>query len=227
MGLEKTLPQELQDELSQSHNQVHISEARVSATFDKLAQKETLDNENILQERNTTEDDISLLTTSSLTESAYNVPTDCFEEPCVLFRGKDGKPGCVQNTCAHRACLLHLGLVNEGRIQCPYHGWEYSTDGKYEKMPSTKYVNLMIRALSCYEQDGMVWIWPGDDPPTAELPSLLPSSGFQIHAEIVVELPVEHELLLDNLLDLEHAPFTHTSTFAKGWSVPRFVYQVS
>ncbi|KAL8467110.1 hypothetical protein ACS0TY_035984 [Phlomoides rotata] len=30
---------ELQDELSQSHNQVHISEARVSAAFDKLAQR--------------------------------------------------------------------------------------------------------------------------------------------------------------------------------------------
>ena len=38
-----------------------------------------------------------------------------------------------------------------------------------------------------------------------------------------MELPVEHGLLLDNLLDLAHAPFTHTSTFAKGWSVPRFV----
>lgn len=34
---------------------------------------------------------------------------------------------------------------------------------------------------------------------------------------------MEHGLLLDNLLDLAHAPFTHTSTFAKGWSVPRFV----
>lgn len=38
-----------------------------------------------------------------------------------------------------------------------------------------------------------------------------------------MELPIEHGLLLDNLLDLAHAPFTHTSTFAKGWSVPRFV----
>jgi len=39
-----------------------------------------------------------------------------------------------------------------------------------------------------------------------------------------MELPVEHGLLLDNLLDLAHAPFTHTSTFAKGWSVPRYIY---
>lgn len=151
------------------------------------------------------------------------IPIECFEEPWVIFRGKDGKPGCVQNTCAHRACPLDLGSVNEGRIQCPYHGWEYSTDGKCEKMPSTKFVNVKIKSVPCFEQEGMIWIWPGSEAPAATLPSLQPPSGFLIHAEIVMELPVEHGLLLDNLLDLAHAPFTHTSTFAKGWSVPSLV----
>ncbi|EYU22967.1 hypothetical protein ABFS82_03G098900 [Erythranthe guttata] len=255
---------ELQEELSLAHNQVHISEARVSTALDKLAYMETLINEKIVQERNTTDAELSLATPSTSTESLETVknrqpkrnlnvsgpvkpydaglknfwypvafsadlkndtmiPLDCFEKPWVIFRGKDGKPGCVRNTCAHRACPLDLGTVNEGRIQCPYHGWEYSTDGKCEKMPSTKFVNVKIKALPCFEQEGMIWIWPGDDPPTANIPSLLPPSGFQIHAEIVMELPVEHGLLLDNLLDLAHAPFTHTSTFAKGWSVPSLV----
>ncbi|KAL8485624.1 hypothetical protein ACS0TY_027786 [Phlomoides rotata] len=250
---------ELQEELAQAHNQVHISEARVSTALDKLAYMETLVNDRIMQERNTEKSESLLPSTS--TESVKSkppkkslnvsgpvqpyhnnlknfwypvaftadlkddtmVPIDCFEEPWVLFRGKDGKPGCVQNTCAHRACPLHLGSVNEGRIQCPYHGWEYSTDGKCEKMPSTKSTKVKIKALPCFEQEGMIWIWPGNDPPTATIPSLLPPSGFEIHAEIVMELPVEHGLLLDNLLDLAHAPFTHTSTFAKGWSVPSFV----
>ncbi|AQK98069.1 Chlorophyllide a oxygenase chloroplastic [Zea mays] len=90
-------------------------------------------------------------------------------------------------------------------------------------MPSTKMLNVRIQSLPCFEQEGMVWIWPGDDPPKATIPSLLPPSGFTVHAEIVMELPVEHGLLLDNLLDLAHAPFTHTSTFAKGWSVPSLV----
>ena len=38
-----------------------------------------------------------------------------------------------------------------------------------------------------------------------------------------MDLPVEHGLLMENLLDLAHAPFTHTGTFAKGWSVPKMV----
>lgn len=63
-------------------------------------------------------------------------------------------------------------------------GWEYATDGKCEKMPSTRLLNVKLKALPCFEQEGMIWIWPGDDPPEATLPSLLPPPGFQIHAEV-------------------------------------------
>ncbi|XP_030442640.1 chlorophyllide a oxygenase, chloroplastic [Syzygium oleosum] len=254
----------LQEELEQAHRQVHISEARVATALDKLAYMETLVNDRLLQDRNTTETPETASPPSTSAQSlvaakrkaprkslkvsgpvqpyhprlknfwypvAFSadlkddtmMPIDCFEELWVLFRGKDGKPGCVQNTCAHRACPLHLGSINEGRIQCPYHGWEYTTDGKCEKMPSTRLLDVRIRSLPCFEQEGMIWIWPGDDAPDTILPSLLPPSGFVVHAEIVMELPVEHGLLLDNLLDLAHAPFTHTSTFAKGWSVPSLV----
>lgn len=254
----------LQDELTQAHRQVHISEARVSTALDKLAYMEALVNDRLLQERSTAETNEAPSSPSTSTQSvsavkvkpprkslqvsgpvqSYHpnlknfwypvafsadlkddtmIPMECFEEPWVVFRGKDGKPGCVQNTCAHRACPLDLGSVNEGRIQCPYHGWEYSTDGKCQKMPSTRFIDVRIKSLPCFEQEGMIWIWPGDEPPAPVLPSLLPPPGFQIHAEIVMELPVEHGLLLDNLLDLAHAPFTHTSTFAKGWSVPSLV----
>ncbi|KAL6955527.1 chlorophyllide a oxygenase [Sarracenia purpurea var. burkii] len=255
---------ELQEDLTQAHKQIHISEARVATALDKLAYMEALVNDRLLQDKTATESDRSppspstssnsLETVKSrLTRKSLNVsgpvqpyhsrlknywypvafstdlkddimiPIECFEEPWVIFRGENRRPGCVQNTCAHRACPLHLGSVNEGRIQCPYHGWEYSRDGKCEKMPSTRLLNVKIRALPCFEQEGMIWVWPGNDPPAATIPSLQPPPGFKIHAEIVMELPVEHGLLLDNLLDLAHAPFTHTSTFAKGWSVPSLV----
>ncbi len=47
-----------------------------------------------------------------------------------------------------------------------------------------------------------------------------PPAGYDVHAEIMVDVPVEHGLLMENLLDLAHAPFTHVSTFARGWPVP-------
>uniref|UniRef100_A0A7S0DGW1 Pheophorbide a oxygenase domain-containing protein n=1 Tax=Amorphochlora amoebiformis TaxID=1561963 RepID=A0A7S0DGW1_9EUKA len=69
-------------------------------------------------------------------------------------------------------------------------------------------------------KDGLVWAYPGSDKPPAVPDYTKPPSGYEIHAELEMEVPVEHGLLMENLLDLAHAPFTHTSTFAKGWSVP-------
>ena len=51
-------------------------------------------------------------------------------------------------------------------------------------MPSTRLLNVKIKSVPCFEKEGMIWIWPGNDPPTATLPSLLPPSGFEIHAEV-------------------------------------------
>ncbi|KAH7421330.1 hypothetical protein KP509_13G051300 [Ceratopteris richardii] len=257
----------LQVELAKAHDQVHLSEARVSRSIQKLSEMEALVNKMLVHG---TEQNIPLDSDypfSAVVTDAYSrqssaskrknhglmvagpvksyspslknfwypvaftddieedtmVPFECFEEPWVLFRGSDGRVGCVRNSCAHRACPLHLGEVKDGRIQCPYHGWEYATNGVCEKMPSTKPVKVSIEALPCVEREGMVWIWPGDGIPDQIFPSLGAPAGYTTHAQIVIELPVEHGLLMENLLDLAHAPFTHTSTFAKGWPVPSLV----
>ena len=78
-------------------------------------------------------------------------------------------------------------------------------------------------SLPVVEAGEMVWVWPGDagamtsGPPAA---AVQPPAGFQVHARLVMDVPVDHGLLVENLLDLAHAPFTHTTTFAKGWHVP-------
>ena len=85
-------------------------------------------------------------------------------------------------------------------------------------------------AVPVREKDMCVWAYLGDRPPPADLPdyTALPESftagkDFKLHCEISLDVPVEHGLLIENLLDLAHAPFTHTETFAKGWSIPDLV----
>lgn len=51
-------------------------------------------------------------------------------------------------------------------------------------MPSTHMLNVQLQSLPCFENEGMVWIWPGDSPPLETLPSLQPPPGFTIHAEV-------------------------------------------
>jgi len=158
--------------------------------------------------------------TSKLTEDKL-IPFELFGEPWVLFRDENGAAACVKDECAHRACPLSLGKVVEGQVQCPYHGWEYSRTGECTKMPSTAFCpGVTVTSLPCSEKDGLIWVWPGDQH-VPEVPAFSkPPDGYVVHAEIEVEVPVEHGLLMENLLDLAHAPFTHTSTFAKGWPVP-------
>merc|ERR1719237_490699 len=165
--------------------------------------------------------------TSNLTEDKL-IPLELFGEPWVLFRDTNGMVGCVRDSCAHRACPLSLGKLKDGEVQCPYHGWQFSASGECTKTPSTNELSgIRINALPCVERDGMIWVYPGREEPPEEHQNFTalspPDDSFTIHAQIVITVPVEHGLLMENLLDLAHAPFTHTSTFAKGWSIPDLV----
>jgi len=154
------------------------------------------------------------------------VPVELFDDQWVLFRGKDGRPSCVKDSCAHRACPLSLGKVENGEVACAYHGWKFAGDGECVAMPSTVFIKgIGISVIPCVEVDGLIWVYPGENTPPEEVPHRVTQSprGFDIHAELLLEVSVEHGLLIENLLDLAHAPFTHTSTFAKGWAVPDLV----
>ncbi|MEE9511368.1 MAG: Rieske 2Fe-2S domain-containing protein, partial [Gammaproteobacteria bacterium] len=54
----------------------------------------------------------------------------------VLFRDEHGKARCLANTCMHRGGSLGHGVVRDGCIQCPYHGWQYNGDGRCVRIPS-------------------------------------------------------------------------------------------
>lgn len=109
------------------------------------------------------------------------------------------------------------------RVSCGYHGWEFAPDGNCDKMPSTVTCKgVSVSSLPVVEEGGFVWAYPGknEPPPTRPLEGISPPEGYKVHAEICMEVPVDHGLLIENLLDLAHAPFTHVNTFAKGWPVP-------
>ena len=140
---------------------------------------------------------------------------------CVDHRNKEGAVSCLEDTCTHRSCSLSIGQMCDGHDQCLYGGWEDSSNGDGVKMPSTKFCEgVKVKTLPVAEADGFVWIWPGETQPVAIPQCTNPPQGFEIHAELMLQVPVEHGLFLENLLDLAHAPFTHTATFAKGWPIP-------
>jgi len=153
------------------------------------------------------------------------LPFELFGESWVLFRDAQGRAACVRDECAHRACPLSAGSCVDGEIQCAYHGWKFNGTGECTDMPSTKFCRgIRVSALPIEEADGLIWVWPGwREAGPVPVGATLPPAGYTIHSELELEVPVEHGLLIENLLDLAHAPFTHTSTFARGWAVPDVV----
>lgn len=152
-----------------------------------------------------------------------NGPVACeaFGRHLVAFRDGDGRAGLLVDRCAHRNAPLSRGVVAEGLLQCPYHGWSYSVDGVVQKIPacvdgSAASAGVRIDSYPCTEQDGYVWFT------LAEQPALEKPPGFPFHREsgwttfrmdTMFDAPVE--TCLENFLDCPHATFVHRYWFRK------------
>ena len=149
------------------------------------------------------------------------IPFDLFNVPWVMFRDADGNAGCIKDECAHRACPLSLGKLVNGKPQCPYHGWEYTSGGECVKMPSIKKMlpGVYVDAAPVVERDGFLYLWAGKWEPGIEdevlakvhrRRSLAPPEGFTPMAEVTVDIPMEAEEALSRLM----APGGRTSRTA-------------
>lgn len=80
----------------------------------------------------------------------------------------DGPAVLFPNACPHRLVPLSAAKVVDGRLQCPYHGWEFAADGACEVVPSLgPDANIPPRAhldpvATLRESDGRVYVQTGD-----------------------------------------------------------------
>jgi len=142
-----------------------------------------------------------------------------FGHPLVAFRGKDGTPGVLADRCAHRNAALSGGVVQDGLLQCPYHGWQYSNDGKLAKLPvcpadSPHSDTISVPAWPCVEQDGYIWFSLSNTPATPQPPRFANKSepGWtSFTMDTLFDGPVD--TCLENFLDCPHASFVHKHWF--------------
>src|SRR3954452_24029605 len=56
-------------------------------------------------------------------------------EPVLIVRGNDGVLRAMSNVCRHRAGPVARGEGKRPVLQCGYHGWTYSLDGRLLATP--------------------------------------------------------------------------------------------
>ena len=83
-------------------------------------------------------------------------------ERVVIFRNEEGVHA-FKDLCVHRGASLSLGCVKDGHLVCPYHGWEYNSDGdctKIPQLPKERSIPLKAKAekYGCIEQYGFIWV---------------------------------------------------------------------
>jgi phenylpropionate dioxygenase-like ring-hydroxylating dioxygenase large terminal subunit len=139
-------------------------------------------------------------------------------EHLVLFRQANGLPAALIDRCAHRNMALSLGRMQNGFVECPYHGWRYRGDGKCVHIPSlpadeAPAADISVRAYPCVQSDDYIWVYMGAARPS-EPPRRFPhfdeprwtsfrmKTGFQAGALACLE----------NFLDCPHTVYVH-----RGW----------
>lgn len=143
-------------------------------------------------------------------------------ETIVLYRAESGDPIALSNRCPHRFAPMHKGCVKGDDIECPYHGLRFDATGRCVLNPhGDGHIPkaAQLKSYPLFERDGIVWIWMGEadqaDPATVlegrHTAFLRDSKTFAVGVGDL-QVKANYLLVMDNLLDLTHAPYVHPNT---------------
>lgn len=93
------------------------------------------------------------------------VPVKLLGQELVLFRSAEGI-ACLGARCPHMGANLANGKVRDGRLLCPFHGWEYDGGGRCQKIPGQDTIPefAQVPACSLRERHGLVHAFRGAEP---------------------------------------------------------------
>jgi phenylpropionate dioxygenase-like ring-hydroxylating dioxygenase large terminal subunit len=139
----------------------------------------------------------------------------------ALYRTPDGKAVVMSDVCVHRGGSLSGGKLSGDCIVCPYHGWEYQSDGACARIPANAAgvpipKKARVDSYPTQEKYGWVWAYLGDlpeseRPPLPTLPNAEEPNLKAIYGEF--KWNANYERVVENGLDIAHAPFVHSTTF--------------
>jgi len=137
----------------------------------------------------------------------------------VLFRDSGGDIACLANVCCHRGGSISHGVVTNGCIACPYHGWQYDRTGKVVHIPALGAdaripKRARVDSYPVQQRWGYIWVFLGDLPAAErpELPDFLPEYT-DLDTWYVLRTHTDWNAnwmrLGENFLDSSHLKFVH------------------
>jgi phenylpropionate dioxygenase-like ring-hydroxylating dioxygenase large terminal subunit len=137
-------------------------------------------------------------------------------EPVVAYRMASGGIAALEDRCPHRFIPLSMGQCSGDHLRCGYHGLTFDRTGQCVEVPSQTFIprGTRVKAYTAAEKFGWIWIWMGDAPAD---PAMIPDFHQLTDARYravgkTTHVRASYKLLIDNLMDLSHVGFVHTST---------------
>jgi 3-ketosteroid 9alpha-monooxygenase subunit A len=152
-------------------------------------------------------------------------PLHYFGTDLVMFRDLDGAVQILDAQCQHLgANLSRGGCVVEGGIQCPFHGWVWSGEGRNVRIPYQDRPNRArrVRSWPVTELNECVYVWhdsrrraPLWPVPDAwqVLNDQITSLGYRpigtSESELFAGVHVHPQVIAENAVDPHHFRFVH------------------
>jgi len=139
----------------------------------------------------------------------------------VLWRDANGKIVCQSRHCPHRGVDLALGKIatenGKSCLECPYHGFQFASDGRCVLMPcegkeASISPAMRVESYQVKESHGLIWLWWGNEEmATPEIPwftELKDNPRCWTDAELVWDIHFTRAAE-SVLIDLHHFAFAH------------------
>jgi len=140
------------------------------------------------------------------------VPLTLFERDLVAWRDADGKVHVWNDLCLHRGARLSKGFIQNDKVVCPYHGWNYDSSAQCVLMPAAPHEKPMRKARATahqiVEKYDLVWVCLG----TPERDVAPFPEWDDANYKKVLSGPYKFKSgyrAVDNFLDATHFPFVH------------------
>jgi phenylpropionate dioxygenase-like ring-hydroxylating dioxygenase large terminal subunit len=147
-----------------------------------------------------------------------------WHQPIVVFRDGQGRVIALEDSCPHRRVKLSDGHVEGDQIVCVYHGWKFGPEGHCTHIPylepQQKLPTCTLRQYPVKEQDGFIWLFPGDTEWADRVDRLgVPEwdNLNYIGSAAVIDVQAHYSFLIENLMDMYHG---HLHGAAQVWANP-------
>lgn len=149
------------------------------------------------------------------------LPVTLLSEALLAWRTPDGDVALSHRACVHRGTDLATGTVTEdGCLRCPYHGWEFATDGRCRRLPQLGTQAPPPRAaqpgVRVAERAGLVWaclVTEAEE--STPVPPLREADDrrWRHYQGRPLEWHCQAARHTENFCDLGHFSILHTSSF--------------